>query len=562
MLRLRLYILILTALFGQALTAQIAELTVFEVPENESSGRIEVLLTIPEGHYQSADPDFFGMHVSDAGAYRLGEIRYPAPASGSGESDSSESKYRGEIILSAPLYNAVRGSGKNDLIVYYQLCQDDGVCLFPEEETLSLDETQPAGSESRGFGSLLFFLILAVTGGLLLNVMPCVLPVLSIKALSLVRQSSEDRRQIRAHSLVFGAGVVVSLLVMGVLVALLKSAGEAVGWGFQFQNPYYIFTLIIVLILFALSLFDVWILTFVAGPGVTRTASRGGYPGSFAGGVFTVLLATPCTAPFLGTALGFAFSQNTLIIILIFLAVGIGLALPFTMIGFFPSLIRRLPKPGPWMDGFKEAMGLLLLGTAAWLFGILDKQLGSEHTSSLLFMLLGISSLVWLWGRFGRPSRHRWFRTFTTLALAAGIIASLASLPVSGTESGSDTAASAIIPEGWNEFSTEAVETARAEELPVFIQFSADWCLTCKTNQLTVFSREDVNTSFKELGVARFYGDYTNKNDEIDSWIKKFNKAGVPVYALYPPGLRDPVLLPEILTPALLINILNNYLAW
>jgi thiol:disulfide interchange protein len=569
MLRTHLFILVVLALFGQGLAADIAELKVFEAPENESSGYIEVRLTIPEGHYQSKDPDFFGMHLSDTGAYRLGEVHYPAPSSVSGKSEKSEIKYRGKIILSAPLYDAGGDSGKPELTVFYQLCQDDGLCLFPEEETFFLGVTQAAGSTAgaaqtgiQGVGTILFYLLLAFTGGLLLNVMPCVLPVLSIKVLSLVRQSNEDRLRIRSHALIFGAGVVVSLLIMGVLVVLLKSAGEAVGWGFQFQNPYYIFTLIIVLIVFALSLFDVWILTFTAGPGMTKTVSRGGYPGSFAAGVFTVLLATPCTAPFLGTALGFAFSQSALIIILIFLAVGTGLALPFTLIGFFPSLVRRLPKPGPWMDGFKEAMGLLLLATAVWLFGILVKQLGSENTSSLLFMLLGISSLVWLWGRFGRPSRHRWFRTFTTLALAAGITASLVNLPVSGSDDGSNTEAAAETPDGWSGFSTEAVEAARAEGLPVFIQFTADWCLTCKTNQLTVFSREDVNDRFEELGVARFYGDYTNKNDEIDSWIKRFNKAGVPVYALYPPGREDPVLLPELLTPTNLINTLNNYLAW
>jgi thiol:disulfide interchange protein DsbD len=560
-----LLILVLLLLLSQGLTAEIAELSLFQVPENGESGRIEVRLRIPEGHYQGRDPEFFGMKLSEESAYSLGEISYSASSTDS-DPETAEVKFRGTVTLSAPLYGNEGGSGPGDLKVFYQLCQDDGLCLFPEEEVFTLNTQAAAGSPpdvpaggSGSFGGILFYLLLAFTGGLLLNVMPCVLPVLSIKALGLLRQSNEDRKKIRNHALTFGSGVVLSLLAMGILVVLLKSAGEAVGWGFQFQNPYYIFTLIIVLVVFALSLFDVWILTFTAGPGMTKTASRGGYLGSFAGGIFTVLLATPCTAPFLGTALGFAFSQSGPTILLIFTAVGAGLALPFTLIGFFPSLIRRLPKPGPWMDGFKEAMGLLLLATAAWLFGILVKQLGSEHTSLLLFMLLGITSLVWLWGRFGRPSRRSWFRILTGLALVAGIVVSLASLPVSG---GSGDEISAEVPEGWTDFSSEAVETARAEGKPVFIQFTADWCLTCKTNQLTVFSRDDVNARFKELGLVRFYGDYTNRNEEIDGWIKRFNKAGVPVYALYPPGRNEPVLLPEILTPSLMINTLNNYLAW
>ncbi|ORC34503.1 hypothetical protein B4O97_12750 [Marispirochaeta aestuarii] len=568
MLRQRLFVLILLLLFSQGLTAEIAELTGYKAPDQGEIGHVEVQLRIPDGHYQSGDPEFFGMSLSENSAYRLGEISYSASSTES-DPETAEVKYRGTVSLSAPLYGDEGGAAPEELRVFYQLCQDDGLCLFPEEEVFTLNAEasgeripEKTTGEAGAFGGILFYLLLAFIGGLLLNVMPCVLPVLSIKALGLLRQSDENRRKIRNHALSFGAGVVLSLLVMGILVVLLKSAGEAVGWGFQFQNPYYIFTLIIVLVVFALSLFDVWILTFTAGPGMTKTAGGGGYPGSFAGGVFTVLLATPCTAPFLGTALGFAFSQSGPVILLIFAAVGAGLALPFTLIGFFPSLIRRLPKPGPWMNGFKEAMGLLLLATAAWLFGILVKQLGSEHTSLLLFLLLGITSLVWLWGRFGRPSRRSWFRTLTSLALAAGIAASLAVLPVSGTTGENPAVTAADVPEGWNSFSSEAVGTARAEGKPVFIQFTADWCLTCKTNQLTVFSRDDVNASFEELGVVRFYGDYTNRNEEIDKWIKDFNKAGVPVYALYPPGREEPVLLPEILTPAIMINTLKNYLAW
>ena len=466
------------------------------------------------------------------------------------------------MVITAEVFSG-SGNGDPSLTAFYQICRDDGVCLIPAEEQLFLEPPasgSAAHSSGLSSGSLLFYLLLAFLGGLLLNVMPCVLPVLSIKALNLVRQSNENKQQIRRHSLVFAAGVIGSLLLLGVIVVLLKGAGEAVGWGFQFQNPYYLFSLILILIVFSLSLFDLWTLNVTAGSGVTRVVSRRDYLGSLAGGVFTVLLATPCTAPFLGTALGFAFSQSTPVILLIFLAIGTGLALPFTLIGFIPALIRRLPKPGPWMNIFKEAMALLLLATAAWLFGVLTKQLGQQSVTPLLLTLTGALALVWIWGRFGQRSGKKALRNITALFVLSGLVVMVISLPVPAQgETGTQMETS---HPGWETFSGDAVETARAEGKPVFIQFTADWCLTCKTNEAAVFSRNEIDELFTSLNVVRFYGDYTSGNAEIQQWIEMFGKAGVPVYALYPPGSSSPVLLPEILTVSILKETLNNYLAW
>ncbi len=546
-------LLILTAAFT-GLYGQVSTLEEFTPPEGDRPGRVTVNFLIPPGHYQSPDPEFFGISINQDSPYILGSIAY---------SDMDvDGKYRGETSVTAELLPGGSGKGDSAVSAFYQLCQDDGLCLMPETETLIPEGStvQNPVNPPLNTGSLLVYLIFALIGGLLLNVMPCVLPVLSIKALNLVKQSDEERTNIRNHALVFGAGVVGSLLILGTIVVILKNAGEAVGWGFQFQNPYYLFSLIMILLIFALSLFDMWTLNVSAGSRVTGLVSRGGYLGSLAGGVFTVLLATPCTAPFLGTALGFAFSQSSLVILLIFLFIGIGLALPFTLIGFIPSLVRRLPKPGPWMNTFKEAMGLLLLATAAWLTSVLIKQLGQPRTLSLLLSLTGTVALIWIWGRFGQRAKTRIVRRITALIVAAALIAMAVAIP-SGT---SDTAAAetAALKEGWLTFSPEAVEAARSEGRTVFIQFTADWCLTCKTNEATVFSRQEVDELFERFEVVRFYGDFTKGDKTIQQWIEKFGKAGVPVYALYPPGKATPVLLPELLTPAILENTLVNQLAW
>lgn len=551
--------LLLVAGPGFPLFAQIANLESFTAPTGDIPGEISVRFTIPEGHYQAHDPEFFGFRLAPEAPWRLGEIQYPEPD----ELADGLEKYRGEVILSAAVYGeAASDANGSSVIAFHQICQDDGLCLFPEEEALSLSGRAGAGmSPAAGPGislsRILLFVLLAFLGGLLLNVMPCVLPVLSIKALNLLHQSNEERSAIRTHALVFGSGVVLSLLILGLLVVALKSAGQAVGWGFQFQNPYYVFSLIAILVVFALSLFDVWIFTFTGGKRVVGAAAGGGYGGSFAGGVFTVLLATPCTAPFLGTALGFAFSQSPGVILLIFLFVGLGLALPFTLLGFFPGLIQRLPKPGPWMERFKEAMGLLLLATAAWLFGVLIKQLGSTAVTPALLLVTAIAAAAWLWGKFGQQARKRITRLLLACSALLVVAAALIALPI--PDAGS---AEAKIPEGWQLFSPEGVSQARDAGKPVFVQFSADWCLTCKTNELTVFSRDEVVRRFEELGVARFYGDFTENDPVIAAWIADFGKAGVPVYALYPPGREEPVLLPELLTPTLLINTLTNNLAW
>ncbi len=547
-------LLVLTASLS-GLYAQVSSLEAFVPPENDNPGIVTVRFLIPPEYYQSPDPDFFGISINEDSPYVLGPTVY---------SDADEDgKYRGEVTVSANLLPGGKEGGPSKISAFYQLCRDDGVCLMPETEELLPDgETAALESLKRspGAGSLTFYLLLALLGGLLLNVMPCVLPVLSIKALNLVKQSRDDGNSIRRHALVFGAGVAGSLLALGTAVVILKNAGEAVGWGFQFQNPYYLFSLILVLIVFALSLFDMWTLNVTAGSRVTGLVSRKGYLGSLAGGIFTVLLATPCTAPFLGTALGFAFSQSSLIILLIFLFIGIGLALPFTLLGFIPALIRRLPKPGPWMNTFKEAMGLLLIATAAWLTSVLITQLGPSKTLTLLLSLTATVALIWIWGRFGQKAKTRIVRRTTALTVAGLLILLAVTVPAGWKET--ESGESAVVKEGWVTFSPEAVEAARSEGRPVFIQFTADWCLTCKTNEATVFSRAYIDELFEQFDVARFYGDYTKGDKIIHQWIENFGKAGVPVYALYPPGKPTPVLLPELLTPAILENTLINQLSW
>ena len=263
---------------------------------------------------------------------------------------------------------------------------------------------------------------MAFAGGVILNVMPCVLPVLSVKAMSIVKQAGMDNRKILKQSLTYTAGILVSFAILAAAAVTLRAAGRVIGWGFQFQNTAYIISLLSIVFLFALSLFDVFVIDTPDLGFFSRLNSNGIFS-SFFSGVFAVILATPCTAPFLGTALGFAFSQTPFLIFILFIAIGLGLSLPFILTGFFPKIIRGIPKPGPWMSIFKEIMGFGLLLTALWLISVIGAQKGTEGVvRSLGFLLfLGLSS--WVFGKFGNSTEKSSRRI---AALAAAVIISAA----------------------------------------------------------------------------------------------------------------------------------------
>ena len=415
-----------------------------------------------------------------------------------------------------------------------------------------------AGAEVSLWQMLLFALI----GGLLLNVMPCVLPVLSIKAIGLVRQAGEDRSTIWHHGLAFGAGVMVSFLVLALFVIGLKASGELVGWGFQFQDPVFVVTLMTIVFAFSLSLFGVFEVNLPGMQAAAGVSSRHGLSGSFFNGIFATLLATPCTAPFLGTALGFAFGQPPLIILSILMTVGLGLALPFVILARFPAWLRKVPRPGPWMDHFKHAMGFLLIGTVLWLLDVLSHQVTTRGLIGALIFLGIVSVAVWLYGRFGgltAPRVRQWaMAAFASLLVVLGATQTLQfDRPATAAEC-IDEGGDSTDPNAWTHFTDERVTQLSGAGNTVFIDFTAAWCWTCKVNENTVIESDAVASVMRELGVVKVKADWTNKDEAITAWLRRFDRAGVPLYVILPGrDPESPIVLPEVLTRDILIEHLR-----
>jgi thiol:disulfide interchange protein DsbD len=358
----------------------------------------------------------------------------------------------------------------------------------------------------------------------------------------------------------YTGGILASFLVLAVVVIVLKISGELVGWGFQFQNPYFVIVLISIIFVFALALFDVFIIT-APGMNIAAKASRqSGYLGSFLTGIFAVLVATPCTAPFLGAALGFAFTQPPSMILAILLIVGLGLALPFILLGIRPKIIQKIPKPGEWMNIFKEAMGFLLVGTAIYLMNTLYHQIGGSNLFRVIIFMGILAFASWIYGRFGKPGTAK-VKQWISLAAAVLVVAlgALFILQFEQPGKGETVVTEQHTQDGnWQEFSPGLIETLRQQGKPVFIDFHAQWCTTCKVNKATVLSSEEVQQVFEEYGVVPVSADYTTRDETIANWIRKYDKAGVPVYVLYVPGRQEPILFPELLTQKAVIDAVQN----
>lgn len=414
--------------------------------------------------------------------------------------------------------------------------------------------------------SLLLLLFYALVGGLILNVMPCVLPVLSIKILGFVRQAGDDPRRIFHLGLVFGLGVLVSFAALASIVVGAKAGGSQIGWGFQLQEPRFIIIVAAVIFAFALSLFGVFEIDLpgAATQRLDGLQRREGASGAFFNGVLATLLATPCTAPLLGPALGFAFSQPPAMIYLFFLTIGVGLAAPYVLLSANPRWLRFVPKAGPWMETFKQAMGFLLVATVIWLLWVLGKTTGSDGIVWTLCFLAGVGAACWLLGRemgLGASATRR------TSALAGALVLialsyfifperylskvgqSVASATPTIAPKKSETASNEI---EWQPFSFDLVNTLTAQKKTVFVDFTADWCWTCKLNENAVLKKDDVAEAFKKYGVEAVTADYTRRQPELTKILQQFGRAGVPMYLIFPAGHpEDYILLPEVLTPGL-----------
>jgi thiol:disulfide interchange protein len=402
--------------------------------------------------------------------------------------------------------------------------------------------------------SLGLMLLYAFIGGLILNIMPCVLPVIALKILGFVNQAKESPARVRALGLVYAAGVLVSFLVLAGVVVGLKTAGQAAGWGMQFSSPQFTIAFSVLVTLVALNLFGVFEVTL--GGGVLGAAgdlaARHGASGAFFNGVLATVLATPCTAPFLSVALGFAFSQSAPVVLLVFLTVGLGLASPYVVLSWFPAWLKWLPKPGVWMERFKIAMGFPMLATALWLASLVTDRYG-ERAWWLGIFLVFIGIAAWIFGEFiQRGQRHK--------GLAAAILVGVFALgyfwvldgqlqwrlPLDPAKAGEAPLKHAPQGYAWQPWTSDAVAQARANGRSVIIDFTAKWCITCNSIVKPALGRPALVDQLARGNVAAFVADYSDYGSDIAAEMKRYDRAAVPLVLVFPARAdAPPIILPD-----------------
>ena len=600
-------------LFGLGKATSAAGMDVAPLPEDRaftveaiagSGNSILLRLTPANGYYLYRDKLSVKL---DAGAGLSASLPPPSKLP---KASSYRDEYFGDVAvyfdqaeLTVPVARTHAAAAKGTLIVGLQGCQTDGICYPPMTRRLSI--ALPAGtltpvagvtgavdpalpmatgpeptasapqdlvdsSTSTDAGpaaitgtdiartpppssatptqstpGLLASLLLALLGGLILNLMPCVLPVLSLKVLG-VAQSGESRQHARRHALWYTAGVLLSFIALGALALALRKAGLALGWGFQLQQPLVVAGLALVVFALGLSMSGLWYANIGIGQRGSSLMQRSGATGDFFTGVLAVVLATPCTAPFMGAALAYAFTGPTLGGLLVFAMLGVGLALPFLLIGFVPGLAQRLPKPGAWMDTFKQFLAFPLYATAAWLVWVLAKQRGADAVGLWLAAAIALALAAWAWtqARSGRG------RGWLLLAVLAGLgtlwpLASLHRLPKAAATVATERT------DGMSRvaYSGQRLAQLRGEGRVVFVNMTADWCVSCKANEKAVFARDGFRTLMQSSNAVYMVGDYTDVDPAITAYLQAHKAVGVPLYVVYPRGGGEGRILPVLLTP-------------
>jgi thiol:disulfide interchange protein len=394
---------------------------------------------------------------------------------------------------------------------------------------------------------------LALAGGIVLNLMPCVLPVLSVKTLALVHHAG-GRAALRWHGLAYTAGVLASFAVVAGVLLALRAGGEQIGWGFQLQSPVVVTLLAYVLFAVALSLSGVFTVSGrFAGAGQVL-AGRDGYAGSFFTGALATVAATPCTAPFMGAAVGYAVTQPWATALLVFEALALGLALPFLLLTLIPVWRRFLPRPGPWMERLKQALAFPLYASVAWLVWVVSRQTASTGVAAALGGLLSIGLAAWIY-QASRGARPSW-RRVATLAVASLAIGAVALGPLAAAVS---SAPSAARKDGWEPFSVARLADVRAAGRPVLVNVTAAWCLTCLVNERVALRSPIVTEALARRGVATLKADWTNRDPAITRLLESFGRNGVPLYLLYPArGAGEPAVLPQILSEGAVVEALDK----
>ena len=430
--------------------------------------------------------------------------------------------------------------------------------------TMAPSPAPPAASaEITSFGHAL---LLAFLGGLILNIMPCVLPVIALKIFGFVNQAKESPARVRMLGLVYCLGVLASFVVLAGVVIGVQQAGKNASWGMQFQNPIFLVSMVTLVTLVALNLFGLFEVSLGGGTmtAASDLARKEGPTGAFFNGILATALATPCTAPLLAPALGFAFAQPPVLILVLFLAIGTGLALPYLLLSFQPAWLKFLPKPGNWMIQFKQAMGFPMLATAIWLLWVSTRIFGRDGALWLGLFLVVLALAVWIWGEFvQRGGTRRGLAMAISIALLGGAYAYALEgqlhwrNPPRPAESG--VTKSSVDGIDWQPWSLEAVAKARSEGHVVLVDFTADWCFTCKANLKSSLEITATRQKLKSLNAVALLADNTLESPAIVTELKKFGRAGVPMVLVYPRGPKaEPILLPTLLTPSMVLEALDQ----
>jgi len=513
--------------------------------------------TMPPGYYLYRDQT--ALRAPDAPGLAL---RPAWPAGGVPKDDPHFGKvtvYFGRLELPVAVEGDLGGRGRLRVEASFQGCQDGGLCYPLMTRALDVDlgagaaaggtpvetapETRPAGAPAEE-GGLALALLLALAGGLVLNLMPCVLPVLSLKAVGLL-ESGENPARLRRHALLYTAGVLASFVALGLAVTGLKAA-----WGVQLQQPLVVAALALVMLAVGLSMSGVVQFGASLGNAGAALANRAGPAGDFFTGVLAVVVASPCTAPFMGTALAYAFAAPRLHALAVFLALGLGLALPFLAVGFVPALARLLPRPGRWMETLKQVLAFPMYLSAAWLAWVLANQRGADAVGLLLAAAVLLAMTLWWFERSrGRGAGAR--ALLLPLALLTALpLYWLAGLP--------RPVAAAAAQSGIVAYSPARLAELRKAGTPVFVDMTADWCVTCKANEHTVLDTAAFRALLARTGTVYMQGDWTDEDPAITAFLQAYRSPGVPLYVVFPAGGGAGRKLPTVLTPALVERALTE----
>lgn len=594
-------IMIVMLLFTLALMAQSVNFSISQkVLRPGDQGVISAELTIPADRKQSVDPQdpvYFYLEASHPDL-QIGKVKLPPPTK---KVSATEWHYYPSVKLALPFTvkpNAKLGKQSIKVLMSYNLCYDSGMCDPPEEKesTLSFEiaaaspiiaETTVADLSSEAaedgtevseesvnevlpmttetelpvptkspWSEILKYLLFAFLGGIILNITPCVLPILPIRIMSIINQAQQDRSKVFKHVMIYTVGVLVSFGILAGIFIGIQAAGQTAGWGTQNQNPYFGVTLLAIVFVFALSLLGVFEITAPGMNAASKATAKGGYSGSFFGGIFAFLMAISCTGPFLGAALPFAMQLSPVLIMVFFLLIGLGFASPFILIGFFPKALKIIPKPGDWMVLFKEFMGFVLLYLVFTMLRTTLMLTSALYFLNVIWFLLILGFAAWMYGRFVRFEHSKitqW--VFTLLPILMIVAAAWYYLPIRAEHEntvqvqavGTEMVADVQAPAGWYVFSPALHAKLLAEGKAVFLDIGAAWCKNCHANEKNVLFSEDIIQDFAAQGVVLLRGDFTRKDPVLLAWITDGGRLGVPFNALYVPG-AEPIIFPEILS--------------